>query len=130
MWEELRHKDDFTTPHYAHMRGIDQTITDRPWTFFWAFITIGLGRGLAIDDRDRQDVGGLLQEHVDRLKATTACTLRLTRHWQSTSRIVVGDAWFGSVRTVEELLGIQGSPLSCASSKGRLGTPRTCCRHT
>ena len=37
------------------------------------------------------------------MKVTTACTLRITKSWWGFGRIVVGDAWFGSVRTVEEL---------------------------
>jgi len=36
--EEQRYKDRFTNPQYAHMRGVDQTVTDLPWTFFWAFV--------------------------------------------------------------------------------------------
>ncbi|NBX97284.1 hypothetical protein EBQ81_00260, partial [bacterium] len=43
------------------------------------------------------------KEWYSEYKATTACTLRLTKQWHGTGRVVVGDAWFGSVRTVEEL---------------------------
>ena len=43
------------------------------------------------------------KEWYSEYKATTACTLRLTKQWHGTGRVVVGDAWFGSVRIVEEL---------------------------
>jgi hypothetical protein len=43
------------------------------------------------------------KEYVAQYKATTACTLRITKPWHGSGRIVIGDAWFGSVRTVEEL---------------------------
>lgn len=35
--------------------------------------------------------------------ATTACTLRLCHRWRGSLRTVIGDAWFGSCKTVEEL---------------------------
>ena len=54
---------------------------------------------------DGKDVDRL-KKYVRDHKPTTACTLRLVEHWQGTGRVVVGDAWFGSVRTVEELLAI------------------------
>ena len=38
------------------------------------------------------------KRYVDEYKPSTACTLRLREHWWATGRIVVGDAWFGSVR--------------------------------
>lgn len=41
---------------------------------------------------------------VDRFGATTACTLRLVERWQGCGHIVIGDSWFGSTRTAEELL--------------------------
>jgi len=63
------------------------------------------------------------KKHVERHKATTACTLRLTEHWQSSGRIVVGDAWFGSVRTVEELLGIGLYSIMCVK-QGSAGFPK------
>lgn len=37
------------------------------------------------------------------LGAGTATTLRLTEPWHGTGRIVVGDSWFGSVKTAVEL---------------------------
>lgn len=43
------------------------------------------------------------KQFVKEFKDTTACTLRITRPWWGTGRVVIGDAWFGSIRTVEEL---------------------------
>jgi len=63
------------------------------------------------------------KKYVDRLKPTTACTLRLVEYWQSSGRIVVADAWFGSVRTVEELLGIGLYSVVCVK-QGCKGFPR------
>jgi hypothetical protein len=40
---------------------------------------------------------------VAEFKATTACTCRLMEPYANTGRICVGDSWFGSTRTVEEL---------------------------
>ncbi|KAJ3659781.1 hypothetical protein Zmor_011453 [Zophobas morio] len=37
------------------------------------------------------------------LGAGTATTLRLTQKWHGTSRMIIGDAWFGSVKTTVEL---------------------------
>ena len=34
---------------------------------------------------------------------TTATTLRLTKNWQGTGRVVAGDSWFASVKTAEAL---------------------------
>lgn len=36
-------------------------------------------------------------------QSTTACTLRLTRGYHYTNRIVIGDAWFASVNTLQAL---------------------------
>ena len=41
---------------------------------------------------------------VSEVAATTTCTLRLVEPWFNTRRIVVGDSWFGSVRTCLELM--------------------------
>ena len=46
------------------------------------------------------------ERYVEEFKATTACTLRFTYKWWATGHIVVGNSWFGSVRTVEELLDV------------------------
>lgn len=43
------------------------------------------------------------KQWVSEFRATTACTLRLTKALHGSGRIVIGDSWFGSVRTVEEL---------------------------
>ena len=48
------------------------------------------------------------KEHVDRVGATTATCLRLTEPWKGTGRIVVGDSWFGSVKSAKELLEANG----------------------
>lgn len=44
------------------------------------------------------------KEFVQTHKATTACTLRLCMPWFHSNRIVVGDSWFGSVRTTLQLM--------------------------
>ena len=45
------------------------------------------------------------KEFMDTMKRqSTATTLRLAKPWFNTGRIVVGDSWFGSCQTVEELL--------------------------
>ena len=46
------------------------------------------------------------KEHVQEHGATCATTLRLVEPIKGTGRIVVGDAWFGSVLTVKELMKI------------------------
>ena len=38
--EEQRYLNGHTTPFYSHMRQVDQTVTDRPWVFFWAFVPL------------------------------------------------------------------------------------------
>lgn len=43
------------------------------------------------------------KEWQHQLGAGTATTLRLTRPWHGSGRIVVGDSWFGSVKTAFEL---------------------------
>ena len=43
------------------------------------------------------------KEYVKELGATAACSLRITEYWRGTGRIVVGDSWFGSVKTCTEL---------------------------
>lgn len=40
----------------------------------------------------------------DEYGATTSCTLRLTEQYHHQNREVIGDSWFGSVRTAEALL--------------------------
>ena len=48
------------------------------------------------------------KDHVDRVGATTAACLRLTDPWKGSGRIVVGDSWFGSVKSARELLETNG----------------------
>ena len=48
------------------------------------------------------------KDYVDEYGATTACSLRLTSYWKGTGRIVIGDSWFGSVKTCSELHKING----------------------
>lgn len=43
------------------------------------------------------------KELVAELKPTTACTLRLTKFVWGSGMVVIADAWFASVRIVEEL---------------------------
>ena len=48
------------------------------------------------------------KQYVKEYGATTACCLRITEHWKSSGRIVVGDSWFGSVKTCVKLMNING----------------------
>jgi len=70
--------------------------------------------GAAVDRQKR-----FVAEH----KATTACTLRITEAWWGTGRVVIADAWFGSVRTVEELLDKGLYSIVCVK-QGCAGFPR------
>ena len=45
---------------------------------------------------------------VNEYGATCATTLRLTAPWKNSGRIVYGDSWFGSVKTVIELMNQNG----------------------
>ena len=40
-----------------------------------------------------------LKKYVGLYQKTTACTLRLTEPWQGSERVIIMDAWFGSVQT-------------------------------
>lgn len=44
------------------------------------------------------------KEYVDEFGASTATCLRLTKHWSSSGRVVVGDSWFGSVKSAVQLM--------------------------
>jgi len=59
----------------------------------------------------------------NKFKATTACTLRLVRPWWGTGRVVIGDAWFGSLRTVEELREVGLYSIMCVK-QGSAGYPK------
>lgn len=48
------------------------------------------------------------KEHVNRVGATTATCLRLTEPWKGSGRIIVGDSWFGSVKSARELYQTNG----------------------
>ena len=48
------------------------------------------------------------KEFVQEYGATTACCLRITEHWKGSGRIVVGDSWFGSVKTCLKLYNVNG----------------------
>lgn len=61
-------------------------------------------------------------------KATTACTLRLLEQWFGTGKVVLGDAWFGSVRTIEELLNSGLYGIMCVK-QGCSGFPRAALTH-
>ena len=39
------------------------------------------------------------KEWVIEYGITTACTLRLAKHWAGKGKIIVGDSWFGSVKS-------------------------------
>lgn len=43
------------------------------------------------------------KKYVDEYNATTACTLRVTEPYHNEGRVIIGDAWFGSLRTVAAL---------------------------
>ena len=42
-------------------------------------------------------------EYSDEFGATVGCSLRLTKPYRDTGRLVLGDAWFGGVKCVEQL---------------------------
>ena len=44
------------------------------------------------------------KKYVKEFGATTACTLRLSEYWKNSGRIVIGDSWFGSVKTAVQLM--------------------------
>ena len=44
------------------------------------------------------------KQYTKELGQTTATSLRLTQPYWSSGRVVVGDSWFGSIKTVSELL--------------------------
>ena len=48
------------------------------------------------------------KEYVKEYGATAACCLRITAPWKGSGRIVVGDSWFGSVKTCVQLFNING----------------------
>jgi hypothetical protein len=68
-------------------------------------------------ERDQQ------KEFVREFKATTACTLRLTKPWWGRGRIVVADSWFGSMRTCEELAEVGVFSILCVKN-GSAGYPK------
>ena len=43
------------------------------------------------------------KEHTDQVGTTNATCLRFTKPWKGTGRIVVGDSWYGSVKSPKEL---------------------------
>ena len=44
------------------------------------------------------------KENVKEYGATCATTLRLTKPWKGTGRVVIGDSWFGSINTTTALM--------------------------
>lgn len=56
-------------------------------------------------------------------KQSTATTLRLVEPWRGSKRVVIGDSWFGSVRTAEELAEIGLHSILCVKG-GHAGYPR------
>ena len=52
------------------------------------------------------------KQFVKEFGATCACTLRICQFWWGTGRIVIGDSWFGSVKTVVQLF-IRGLHAMC-----------------
>ena len=45
---------------------------------------------------------------LENFGATTATCLRLTEYWSSSGRVVVGDSWFGSVKSAIQLMLVNG----------------------
>jgi hypothetical protein len=43
------------------------------------------------------------KEFYSEFGATTGTTLRLVKPWRGSRRVIIGDAWFGSKKTCEEL---------------------------
>ena len=48
------------------------------------------------------------KKYTDKWQATTACTLRLAEYWNQSGRLVLGDSWFASVKTMHALNTILG----------------------
>ena len=46
------------------------------------------------------------QEYFSEFGHTTATTLRITKEWQGSQRVVAGDSWFASVKPAKALLGV------------------------
>lgn len=44
------------------------------------------------------------KKYVDKWGKSTATTMRLVERWQGSSRILIGDSWFGSYKTAVALL--------------------------
>lgn len=63
------------------------------------------------------------KEFVVEYKATTACTLSIRKNYWGIGRIVIGDAWFGSIRTVEELRDRTLFAIMCVK-QGSAGFPK------
>ena len=55
---------------------------------------------------------------------STAVTLRLTKPWAGSGRIVVADSWFGSCRTAEWLWDIHGLHSVMSVKNGHSGYPK------
>ena len=71
----------------------------------------------ACDGRSKVVLGIELYEGKDVMKekeftgllgATAATCLRLTKAWKGTGRVVIGDSWFGSVKSAINLMKING----------------------
>ena len=48
------------------------------------------------------------KKNVKEYGATCATTLRLTKPWAGTGRVIIGDSWFGSVKTSSSLINENG----------------------
>lgn len=58
------------------------------------YVALEFVEGAAIDAR---------KEFSAEFGATTACTLRLVKRYKGSNKVIIGDSWFGSKKTVEEL---------------------------
>jgi hypothetical protein len=55
--------------------------------------------------------------------ATTSCTLRLTEKFWNTKRVIIGDSWFGSMRTALALME-KGLYCVCCVKQGHAKFPK------
>lgn len=74
------------------------------------FKTLSDGRSKIVLHLELHEGNLLMQEKpfVAKFGATTATCLRLTRYWRSSGRVVVGDSWFGSVKSAIQMMLVNG----------------------
>ena len=68
------------------------------------------------------------KEYMKEYGATTACSLRITKHWKGSGRVVIGDSWFGSLKTCRQLYEINGLYSNMLVKTAHKGYPRVLLR--